>query len=590
MKERVAGIRVPWAVAALLVLHAAMVVPGIFRNSVTFDENFHLPAGALYLARGYTHVSIGQPPLARALYALPIMPMRPELPPDSILVINAERAAGKSFLERNAARFETLYVTARFVGLLMSWATGLLIFAFARGLYGPAAGLVALGAWVACPEAVAQAGLVGMDMPTALVFLAVTMAFRSLTRNGRARDVAIFTLAVGAALLTRYSVLQLIPVLLLLTAWAWRARVMTRPAWLLGALAIAAVGGIVLLGLGYLGQITMLPMGERALHSQSLERLAGLLPWLRLPLPDAYIAGFDYLGSLTEAVKPIYVLGSPRAESVWWYFPFAAAIKWPLGLLGLLVLRVVHALRRRGTARSGVRLSWDEACVLLPGLTVIAVAMTSDLAYGLRYLLPAMPFLCVWVGGLVAQPGEAAAAAAAEGQAAPRGPAGRGAKRGGGKPARRAPSAWALATIALVAAETLECAAATPWQLAHFNVFAGGRGDRLVNDSSVDWGQGLIALRDEMRRRGIERVSLTYHGTTDPALYGIDYIPFTGGAPDSSTPWIAVSSYYFVGLSQRMVTRAGDTEFLSVDFRPMWNLEPVARPGNCMYLFRLPGR
>ncbi|MEO5616129.1 MAG: glycosyltransferase family 39 protein, partial [Candidatus Eisenbacteria bacterium] len=256
---RFARLTVPWLVVLLLAVHAAMVIPGIFRNSVTFDENFHLPAGALYLERGYTHVSVGQPPLARALYALPVMPLRPKLPPDSILVINAERAAGHSFLSLNADRFETLYITARFVALLMSLGVGILIFAFARSLYGPAAGLLALAAWVAMPEAVAQAGLIGMDLPTALVFLLVVMALRGLVMHGRLREVALMTLACGAALLTRYSVLQLVPVLIALAVWAVVARRAARPAWLFGGLIVAFLGAVVLLDLGYLGQISMLP-------------------------------------------------------------------------------------------------------------------------------------------------------------------------------------------------------------------------------------------------------------------------------------------------------------------------------------------
>jgi hypothetical protein len=141
--------------------------------------------------------------------------------------------------------------------------------------------------------------------------------------------------------------------------------------------------------------------------------------------------------------------------------------------------------------------------------------------------------------------------------------------------------------VILVAAQAIECAAATPWQLSHFNVFAGDHGDRIVNDSSVDWGQGLIALRDEMVKRGIRRIHLTYHGTTDPALYGIDYEPYLGGNPDSSSDWIAISSYYMVGLSQRMVTPHGDTESIRIDFRPFWSRTPDAMPAHCMYLYRL---
>jgi hypothetical protein len=54
-------------------------------------------------------------------------------------------------------------------------------------------------------------------------------------------------------------------------------------------------------------------------------------------------------------------------------------------------------------------------------------------------------------------------------------------------------------------------------------------------------------LRSELKRRGITRIHLAYHGTTDPAIYGIDYIPYLGGLPGPESDWIAVSSYYFVG-------------------------------------------
>lgn len=553
--------RVRLGVALLLAFHCALVIPGIFRNSVSFDENFHLPAGLLYLERGYTHVSLGQPPLARALYALPALAQRPALPPDSILQINAERAMGESFLKLNAKRFQPLYVAGRFVALGMSLITGLLVFALARDLYGPAAGLLALAAWAAMPEAVAQAGLIGTDLPTALTFVVAIVALRRLARSGRAADVAWLALAFGAAMLTRYSALQLVPMMLALAVWGAFAGKLARPNRVFAGIVIAGVASIALVDLGYLGQVSFLPMAHRGLESARFKQLAHALPWLRLPLPDAYIAGFDYLQYLTQSFKPIYVNGAIRADSVWWYFPLAAAVKWPLGWLALLALRLAQAVARRRLP------SWDEGFALVPALLVLAVCMASDLAYGLRYLLPAMPFFCVWVGGLL------------EPQAA-------GAK--GAQPTRaRAAPAWALAAWLSLAAQAIECAAATPWQLSHFNAFAGGRGDRIVNDSSVDWGQGLIALRDEMKRRGIGRILLTYHGTTDPALYGIEYVPYKGGPLDPSIDWIAVSTYYFVGLSQRMVTPAGDTPFLGVDFRPYWSLTPVATPANCMYLFRV---
>ncbi|MGH7731883.1 MAG: hypothetical protein ACRENJ_11610, partial [Candidatus Eiseniibacteriota bacterium] len=137
----------------------------------------------------------------------------------------------------------------------------------------------------------------------------------------------------------------------------------------------------------------------------------------------------------------------------------------------------------------------------------------------------------------------------------------------------------------------IEAALSAPWYLAFFNRAAGGPGggDRIVNDSNVDWGQGLIALREELAGRGIGRVHLTYHGTVDPAIYGIDYVPLLGGAPGPESEWLAVSSYFYVGLPQRLMTREGRTDFKRYDFRAR-SLVPVARPARCMYLFRLPAR
>jgi hypothetical protein len=90
-----------------------------------------------------------------------------------------------------------------------------------------------------------------------------------------------------------------------------------------------------------------------------------------------------------------------------------------------------------------------------------------------------------------------------------------------------------------------------------------------------------------LRRRGIEKIHLAYHGTTDPAVYGIDYVPYLGGEPGSESDWIAVSSYYFVGLTQRMMTQRGRTERLKLDFGPLRSRKPDAVVAGCMYLFRL---
>ena len=97
----------------------------------------------------------------------------------------------------------------------------------------------------------------------------------------------------------------------------------------------------------------------------------------------------------------------------------------------------------------------------------------------------------------------------------------------------------------------------------------------------------LLALRDDMRRLGIERVQLVSFGTTDPSVYGIRYVPFFNGRPDPGVPWFAVSSYFMAGLPARLVLSSGSTGTQQYDCRALLARDPVATPGNCMYLYRL---
>jgi hypothetical protein len=82
---------------------------------------------------------------------------------------------------------------------------------------------------------------------------------------------------------------------------------------------------------------------------------------------------------------------------------------------------------------------------------------------------------------------------------------------------------------------------------------------------------------------------MTYHGTVDPALYGIDSVPYLGGALGPESDWIAVSSYFLHGLPQRMVTAKGDTPWMAIDFSALRSFPVVARPAHCMVLVRLRG-
>ncbi len=550
---------------ALLVLHAALVLWGIARNSVTYDENYHLPSGVLIAARRDFHISTVNPPLVKTLCALPALAAGARLPADSALATNNQQMVGYSFMRENADRYVRVFDAARLPVLALSLLLGLLVWRWARRLYGPAGGLLALAAYGFAPEALAHAGVVGMDLATGLGFAATLYGWWGFTRSGRWGWYALAAGGFAFTLLTRFTAWSLLPMLAVATlASAWRRPVRSPARLALGFVALLPVA-LVALAIGYLGQVSFTPLGGVEWHSRLFQGLAHALPGLRLPLPDAYLHGFDWQGYESDSGSVVtFVLGRITDQRVWWYFPLALLVKWPLGFLAALVTRGSTAGARRAPRRREV------AFLVLPALLFLLAGMTLvRLNAGVRYMFPLLPLLCVWTGGL----------AAAESTSWRR-------------ERRRAPR-WRMATLgaALAAVTLVEALVAAPYYLSSFNLLAGGpgRGDAIVNDSNVDWGQGLIALRDEMARRGIARVYLTYHGTVDPAIYGIDYVPYAGGPPGREAEWIAISSYFYNGLTQRMVTRYGVSKPVSVDFRALWERTPDARPANCMYLYHLGG-
>jgi len=476
----------------------------------------------------------------------------------------------------NAARYARVFFAARCVVALLSVGLGLLVWAFARQLYGARGALLALSFYAFAPEAIAHAGVATMDLATGLAFLASVFLFWRFARTGRRGAWAWTALAVGLALLTRFTAVLLAPLLVVLAAaYALTGRV-RHPGRLWLGLALLLPAALVILDLGYLGRTSFEPIGRWHFVSRSFQSLQHAAPWLRLPLPNTWVGGIDRQAVESQSgATPTYVLGRIHSEPVRWYFPFAMLIKWPLGFLLALLARGMSFIPGWGRHR------WrHELFLLVPVAVLLGAGALANLNIGIRYMFPVLPFLCVWLGGLGATRRRRRAPSAARPPIV----------SGGIPPARARRALGPVLGVALAFAQAAESTAAAPWELSFFNLAAGGPGggDRLINDSNVDWGQGLIALREELARRGIRRVHLAYHGTADPAVYGIDYVPFLGGTPGPESDWMAVSSYYFVGLPQRMMTPRGPTpQSVRFDMRALWARTPAARPARCMYLFKI---
>jgi hypothetical protein len=235
--------------------------------------------------------------------------------------------------------------------------------------------------------------------------------------------------------------------------------------------------------------------GHLPFRSGPFLSLAQRFPWFGLPLPTAYIGGLDYMLILNQQATT-YLLGHSHRDRLWYYFPLALAFKLPLGTWGALVTRSVRAPREDvGSSRAGgLGHGWGLGRAAAHG------AVLPRYNFGIRYLLPAAP-----AGLRVVR------------QACCRAKSLRaGASRGGG--VRGPPGAGGLCS-------------ARPGSSRSTTGHRADRAGAIASSTTrnVDWGQGLVALREEIAKRGIRRIHLSYHGTTDPAVYGIDYVPYLSG-------------------------------------------------------------
>ncbi len=317
-----AGVRHERAWVALLVLaHVLLATWGAVRHSVTFDENFHLPSGILAAARGELRVSAVNPPLIKALAGAAALAAGARVPGQAALGDGEQGRVGVAFMRANADRYQRIFVAGRLVVVLCSGLLALVVWHWARRSWGALGGLVSLALYSFAPEALAHAGLVTLDVPTALGFVASMSAWQAFVTRGRWLDWGLTALAVAFTFLVRFTAVFLPPLLLALTLVQLFARRVRAPRRVFAGFALLAVTTLVALQAGYLGRTSWAPLREWRFESQAFLKLQRTLPALRLPLPDAYVGGFDRQAVESQAgTTPSYLLRVVHREAPLAYY------------------------------------------------------------------------------------------------------------------------------------------------------------------------------------------------------------------------------------------------------------------------------
>ncbi len=173
-----------WAEAAcalLLLLMSVSLLAATARKTITIDEVVLIPAAYYHFVAGDFHLVHEHPPLCKIVAGIPLLFVQPNEIPRESVDKTTDAAARKwiyqdHFWTSNRAAFERVAYWPRAAMVVLTIALGVLVFAFARELFGPRAAVLAVLLYTIEPTVLAHGRVVQTDVPAAFGYLAVAYA------------------------------------------------------------------------------------------------------------------------------------------------------------------------------------------------------------------------------------------------------------------------------------------------------------------------------------------------------------------------------------------------------------------------------
>jgi hypothetical protein len=501
-------IRLVIGVALLLAIMTAELAQSARQQSQTFDEACHIFAGYRYWKTFDFGINPEHPPLVKLVAAIPLLrlPLRDPSVPDEYFR-TVEYDIGRDFLYANDAK--SLLWRARLAAASFTICLALTVFLVAYSMWGAGPAFLALILLVFEPNILAHGALVTTDVGVTFgLFLAVGSFYFYLKKPSALRLVGA-GLATGLCLGSKHSGVLIFPMLFFLAlaellpfrdlATKQHAPDLAKRAFRQVAVlaAISAIALVVLWSL-YGFRYAARPSGvsvnpplsqfapQMGPHASAI--VLKIAHW-RL-LPEAYLYGVVSIYS--PGVLPTVIFGKYYPKAQWFYFPAIFIIKSTVAFLLFCCLTPWSATLRDKQFRREVLF------LLIPPGIYLAAAMVSGINYGVRHLLPVYPFLIVLVASCAWYLGR-----------------------------RRRVLAAFLAVLVLF--HVASSVRAFPNYISYANELWGGpeNAHRILADSNVDWGQGLIALKEYIDERQIKNCWLGYFASVvvDVSYYGIPCKP-----------------------------------------------------------------
>lgn len=486
---------------------------------------------------------------------------------------------------------------SRIAMLCIGMALAILVTIAGWSLAGPVAAVVVCALFCLNPNFIGFAPLVTSDVPFTLVFFAAAFSILLLGRRITLARVLAVAFLVGAALVTKFSGILLLPVLILTlsiraflpASWPAFRLVLTRTrdkllasCLLLGMSFLTSffviwatysfrflptpdpsiqfsIPGLLGLTAGQQLRLADVPRTQENLANWRLDLITRTLVFANEHhlLPQAYLAGFLYTRASTWN-RTSYLLGQIRDGGAWYYFPLATLFKTPLSTLAAFFISAATALvlafRRTWPSQLD---RWLIVSLAIPFLVYAIAAINSDLNIGFRHFFPVFPFLFLFVALIASE-------------------------------ALRRWKITRMVMILLFLSLTAETLFSFPNYISYFNLACGSpRHDaNLLGDSNIDMNQDLLLLAQWQNEHPDQHLYLLFSSVFDPAIYGVHY---TRLDPTSRSPFPAPATQ-----PATLVTRVSQIQGLYItpnDVRTVERLRQIPPRqilGRSIYLYDYP--
>jgi hypothetical protein len=559
--------------AGLLLVMAVNMFAAISHKGITNDEIVHIPAGYYHLVAGDFQLNNEHPPLIKMWAALPLLLIQPnESPPTAAEKQGTFNGLTWSYEHRfwqsNQTQFETILFWTRAMMIVLTLALGVLIFFYARSLFGSRAGVIAVALFTLEPTVLAHGRIVHTDLPAAFAFLFFFFVLRIYLQARTTRNALLLGLASGLALLTKFSLIVLLPVLACLAllgfGFAPRFKETRKRVLLHAAIVVCLVWVIVNAAYRFQGP-PIVPGDVQWVEARSPGTFGEWMTFFQIGsriVPTYYLFGQYNVMLHNRDGHAASLLGQYGTQGWWYYFPVAFALKTSLPFLIIALAALAWMLWRLFRKRDR-RILW----LLIPMAIYAALSMSSHINIGIRHFLPVYPLLFIAAGALLDR-----------------------------LLSLRYPRHLAMAVVVLAFGwMSVEVLRTYPNYLPYMNQLASAHPRWwYLSDSNVEWGEDGRALAEYLRARGETEVTGALSGGWGTlAQYGITYHEIfpKPGIPVPDTRYVAIGASFLNGST---VYVSADENGKSISDEQRINYlaayrtrQPEAIFGNSIYLYRV---